>query len=264
MKVVIGIIIAALIAAIAAIILLFVMRSHDLVLCGDIPQRNGNQMYVQRVYTYDVDANSTLTQIIETMNRNSEGHISATQMTEILSEYQTVVYAPVFTYNLSQPTDNTYVLTGVIYNGIDEEGEAVETEYVYKDLALTLNVSGGQILAAQNIYPDQLEAADDDEEIPEFIERSKVIDPVLLSDTQAAFAFASCNAFRIVFTGKDEEPAELTLVYTFNVGAQDFLNFSGSKDNIMAVTIKGEFDDMGRLAPTIEMNRSILEIEVEE
>lgn len=262
MKVVIGIIIAALIAAIAAIILLFVLRSHDLVLCGDIPQNNGNQMYVTRVYTYDVDANSTLTQIIDTMNRNSEGHISATQMTEILSEYQTVVYAPVFTYNMSQAADNTYVLTGVIYNGIDEDGDAAETEYVYKDLTLTIGVGTGKILAAQNIYPDQLE---EDEDIPEFRERSKVIDPVILNnDTEAAFAFSSCNAFRIVFTGKEEEPAEITLVYTFDVGAQDFLNFSGSKDNVMAVTITGEFDDMGRLAPTIKMNRSILEIEVED
>lgn len=257
MKIVIGIIIAALIAAIAVIFLVFVLRAHDLVLCGDIPQKNDNQMFVTRVYTYDVDANSTLTQIIDKMNSNTEGNITATEMAEILSEYQTIVYAPVFTYTLTQEANNTYVLTGSVFDGLDEDGEPAETEYVYKDLTLTVGVSDGKILAAQNIYPDDL-----DEDIePEFKERKKVIDPVLVNEKEAAFAFSSCSSFRIVFTGKEEIPAEITLAYTFDVGAQNILNFSGSKDNIMGVTIKGEFDDMGRLAPTIEMNRRIVEME---
>lgn len=261
MKVVIGIIIAALVAAIGAVFLLFVLRAHDLVLCGDIPQKNGNQMYVTRVYTYDVDANSTLTQIIDKMNSNTEGHISATEMTEILSEYQTIVYAPVFTYNLTQEADNTYVLTGSIYNGLDEDGAPSSTDYVYKNLTLTVGVNDGKVLAAQNIYPDEL---DEDGE-PEFKERKKVIAPVLLNEnTEAAFSFDNCSSFRIVFTGKEDVPAEITMAYTFDVGAQNLLNFSGSKDNIMGVTIKGEFDDMGRLAPTIEMNRKIIEMETEE
>lgn len=260
MKVVIGIIIAALIAAIAAIFLFFVLRAHDLVLCGDIPQKNGNQMFVTRVYTYDVDANSTLTQIIDKMNSNSEGNISSAEMTEILSEYQTIVYAPVFTYTLTQEADNTYVLTGSVYDGLNADGEPDETEYVYKDLTLTVGVNDGKLLAAQNIYPDDLE----DEEAPEFKERKKVIDPVLLSEKEAAFLLNDCNSFRIVFTGKEEIPAEITLAYTFDVGAMSLLNFSGSKDNIMGVTIKGEFDDMGRLSPTIEMNRRIVEMETEE
>lgn len=261
MKVAIGIIIAALIAAIAAIFLIFVLRSHDLVLCGDIPQKSGNQLFVTRVYTYDVDANSTLTQIIDKMNSNSEGQLSAAEMTEILSEYQTVVYAPVFTYNLTQEAENTYVLTGNVYNGLNGDGEEDDTEYIYKELTLSVGVGNGRILAAQNVYPDQLE---DDEEQPEFKERRKVIDPVIINnDTEAAFAFEGCNGFRIVFTGKEETTAEITLVYTFDVGAQDFLNFSGAKDNILGVTIKGEFDDMGRLSPTIEMNRRIIDVEEE-
>lgn len=262
MKVVIGIIIAALIAAIAAIFLIFVLRAHDLVLCGDIPQRSGNQLFVTRVYTYDVDANSTLTQIIDKMNSNSEGHISATEMAEILSEYQTVVYAPVFTYYMTQEAENTYVLTGSIFNGLDDDGEADNTEYVYKELALTVGTGTGRILAAQNVYPDELE---DEEETPEFKERRKVIDPVILNDgAGAAFAFNGCNSFRIVFTGKEETEPEITLMYTFDVGAQNFLNFSGSKDNILAVTIKGEFDDMGRLSPTIKMNRNFIDVDTEE
>lgn len=257
MKVVIGIIIAALVAAIAAIFLIFVLRAHDLVLCGDIPQKNGNQMFVTRVYTYDVDANSTLTQIIDKMNSNTEGNISATEMTEILSEYQTVVYAPVFTYTLTQEADNTYVLTGSVYNGLDEDGEPAETEYVYKDLTLTVGVSDGKVLAAQNIYPDDLE----EDVVPEFKERKKVVDPVLVNEKEAAFLLNDCNSFRIVFTGKEDIPAEIILAYTFDVGSMNLLNFSGSKGNIMGVTIKGEFDDMGRLSPTIEMNRRIVEME---
>lgn len=262
MKVVIGIIIAALIAAIAAVFLLFVLRSHDLVLCGDIPQKSGNQMYVTRVYTYDVDANSTLNQIIDKMNSDTEGQLTAEEMTEILSQYQTIVYAPMFSFQLTQEADNTYVLSGSVYNGLDEEGEpSTSTEYIYKDLTLTMDVSNGKVLAAQNVYADEL----DEEGVPEFKERKKVIAPILLKDeTQVAYTFTDCNSFRIVFTGQEELPPEITLAYTFDVGAQSLLNFSGSKDNIMGVTIKGEFDDLGRLAPTIEMNRNIIEVETEE
>lgn len=260
MKVVIGIIIAALVAAIAAVFVLFVLQSHDLVLCGDIPQKSGNQLYTTRVYTYDVDANSTLTQIIDKMNSNTEGSISATEMAEILSQYQTVVYAPVFTYTLTQESANTYVLTGSVYNGIDENGEPADTEYIYKNLTLTVGVTDGKILAAQNIYPEDK----GEDIIVEFVERKKVIDPVLVNEKEAAFAFKDCDSFRIVFTGKEEIPAELTLAYTFDVGSENLFNFSGSKGNVMGVTIRGEFDDMGRLVPTIEMNRRIVEVEIEE
>ncbi len=262
MKFVIGIIISALIAAVAVIFLVFVLGAHDLVLCGDIPQRNGNQMFVTRVYTYDVDANSTLTQIIDKMNSNTEGQISAAEMTEILSEYQTVVYAPVFMYTLTQAAENTYVLTGSVYNGVGEDGEAAETEYIYKELTLSVGVTSGRILSAQNIYPDQLEET---EEVLEFKERFKVIEPIIINnDTEAAFVLDDCNSFRIVFTVNEDAPTELTLAYQFDVGAQNFLNFSGAKDNILGVTIKGEYDDMGRFVPTIEMNRRIIEMETEE
>lgn len=261
MKVVIGIIIAALVAAIGSIFLFFVLRSHDLVLCGDIPQRDGNNLYVTRVYTYDVDANSTLTQIIDKMNSKTEGNISAEEMTEILSEYQTIVYAPIFIFTLTQEADNTYVLTGSVYNGLDEDGEPAEkTEYVYKDLTLTVGVVDGKVLAAQNIYPDDLE----EEEIPEFKERKKVVDPVIVNEKEAAFLMEETNSFRIVFTGKEEIPVEILLAYKFNVGSMNLLNFSGSKDNILGVTIRGEYDDLGRLMPTIEMNRMIIEMEVDE
>lgn len=259
MKVVIGIIIAALVAAIAAIFLFFVLRSHDLVLCGDIPQRNGNQLFVTRVYTYDVDANSTLTQIIDTMNSNTEGQISADEMTEILSQYQTIVYAPIFSFTLTQEADNTYVLTGSAHNGWDENGEPAEkTEYVYKDLTLTVGVTEGKVLSAQNIYPDDLE----DELVPEFKERKKVVDPVLVNDKEAAFLMEDTNSFRVVFTGKEDVPVEIMLAYTFDVGSMNLLNFSGSKNNILGATIRGEYDDMGRLTPTIEMNRLIVEMDV--
>ena len=186
MKVVIGIIIAALVAAIAAVFLIFVLRAHDLILCGDIPQTNGNQMYVTRVYTYDIDANTTLSQIVEKMNSKPEGSLSATEMTEILSEYQTIVYAPVFTYTLTQEAENTYVLSGMAYNGLNEDGEPSDTEYIFKDLTLTVGITDGQILAAQNVYSTDNE----EEEVPVFKERSKVIDPVVTDNgKQAAFCW---------------------------------------------------------------------------
>lgn len=261
MKIAIGIIIAALVAAIVAIFLLFVLRSHDLVLCGDIPQKNDNNMYVTRVYTYDVDANSTLTQIIDKMNSNTEGNISAVEMTEILSQYQTIVYAPVFTYTLTQEAPDTYVLTGSVFNGLDENGEPSSTDYIYKDLTLTVGVqNGSRILAAQNIYDDEL--AEEEETVPEFKERKNVIAPLLFNgDTEAAFVFEDCSSFRIVFTCREDTPPELTLVYKFDVGAQNLLNFSGAKGNLMGISITSEFDDMGRLQPTIEMNRKIIEVD---
>lgn len=259
MKVVIGIIITALVAAIAAIFLLFVLRAHDLVLCGDIPQKSGDQLFVTRVYTYDVDANSTLTTIIETMNSKSEGQITAAEMTEILSQYQTIVYAPLFVYTLTQEADNTYVLTGSVYNGVDEYGDPVDkTEYVYKNLTVTVGLADGKVLAAQNLYPEDYV----DDIIPEFKERKKVIDPVMVNEKEAAFLLEDHDSFRVVFTGKEELPAEITLVYTFDVGSMNLLNFSGSKDNLLAVTIKGEYDDLGRFSPTIELNRRIIEVDV--
>ena len=258
MKVVIGIIIAALVAAIAAVFLIFVLRAHDLILCGDIPQTNGNQMYVTRVYTYDIDANTTLSQIVEKMNSKPEGSLSATEMTEILSEYQTIVYAPVFTYTLTQEAENTYVLSGMAYNGLNEDGEPSDTEYIFKDLTLTVGITDGQILAAQNVYSTDNE----EEEVPVFKERSKVIDPVVTDNgKQAAFSVKESDGFRIVFTGKETIPPEITVAYTFDVDAQNIFNFSGSKNNVLGATIKGNFDDLGRLAPTIEMNRNVVEME---
>lgn len=263
MKIVIGIIIAALVAAIAAVLLIFIFRSHDLVLCGDIPQTAQNQMFVTRVYTYDVDANSTLSQIIEKMNTNTEGQMTAAEMTEILSEYQTVVYAPVFTYTLTQEGTDTYVLSGSAFNGLDEDGEEADTDYIYKDLTLTVGINDGKMLAAQNVYPDDEEETE--EEVLEFKERKKVVDPILTNGgKEAAFAFGECHSFRVVFTGKEGVPPEITLAYTFDVGAQNIFNFSGSKDNVLGVTIKGGVDDLGRLAPTIEMNRNVVEMETEE
>lgn len=257
MKIVICIVISAIVAAIAVIIFVFVLGAHDLVLCGDIPQNTNNQMYVTRVYTYDVDANSTLTQIINTMNANSEGHINASEMAEILSQYQTVVYAPVFTYSMTQEANNTYVLTGSIYNGLDENGEPAETEYSYKNLTLSVGLNFGKILSVENIYPDEL----GEDEQPAFKERNNVLEPVIINDTEAAFAFTNSNTFRMVFVGKEDLPAEITLVYSFEVGSQNLLNFSGAKNNIMGVTITGGFDDVGRLAPTIAMNRRIVEVQ---
>ena len=64
-----------------------------------------------------------------------------------------------------------------------------------------------------------------------------------------------------MFTGKETIPPEITVAYTFDVDAQNIFNFSGSKNNVLGATIKGNFDDLGRLASTIEMNRNVVEME---
>ncbi len=255
MKIVLGIVIVALVMAALVLYLLFMLNSHDLVFCGDIPQADGSQMYVTRIYTSDLNADETLSQIVNAMNDNESGQMTAEDLTEILANYQNIIYAPVFTYNLVQEDTNTFVLTGSIYNGIDEDGEPSSPDFQYKDLTLTAGIFDGKILAAQNVYP----ADEDGDGTAEFVERHSVIDPVLVSDDMgAAFSFKDCDSFRIVFRGTEGIPAKMTLAYTYDVVAQNPLNFTGLHGGVMGVTITVAYDEAGRLTPTIEMDRSAI------
>lgn len=257
MKIVIGIILVALLLAALVLYLLFVLNSHDLVFCGDIPQTQGNTMYVTRVYTSDLNANQTLSEIVNTMNDNEDGRMTAEDLTEILANYQNIIYAPVFQYTLTQEDTNTFVLVGSVYNGLNDDGEPTNPDFTYKDLLLTLGVPDGKILSAQNVYPDE----NDDEE-PELVERHSVIDPVLVNnDHGAAFTFRNCDTFRIVFTGAEGIPASVTLAYTYDIVAQNPMNFTSLKGGVMGVTITAAYDDMGRLTPEIVMDRSSVIVE---
>ncbi len=252
MKFVIGIILVAILIAGLALYLVLMMNSHDLVFCGDIPQTNANQVSVTRIYTADFNANETLSEIVNRMNSNESGSLTAEDLAEILATYQDVIYAPVFLFNLWQEDGNTFVLEGSVLNGIKESGEPTAPDFTYRNLTLNAGVSQGKLLAVQNVYSDNV----DENGQPAFVERKNVVDPVLLdNDTSAAFAFKDCDGFRIVFTGVEGAPPSITLAYRYEVVAQNPLDFTNLRDGVLGVTITGEFDDRGELVPTINLER---------
>ncbi|MGN0679066.1 MAG: hypothetical protein ACI4JS_05320 [Oscillospiraceae bacterium] len=252
MKIVIGIILVTLILAGLGLYLYFMLTSHELVYCGDITQVSGNRIYITRVYTSDLNANETLSEIVTTMNDNEEGNITAEEMTEILATYQNIIYAPVVMLDLEQKDNNTFVLSGSVFNGLDEEGEPVQPDFSYKNLVLTAGLSRGEILAAQNVYSEDV----DEEGEPEFKERLKVVDPILIEENMgAAFAFNDCDSFRMVFNGIPEVPASVTLALTYDVVADNPLNFTSLSDGAMGMTVTVAYDEAGRLTPELTMSR---------
>lgn len=252
MKFVIGIILVAILVAGLALYLVLMMNSHDLVFCGDVPQTNGNQMSVTRIYTDDLNANATLSEIVNRMNNNESGAMTAEDLTEILAEYQNIIYAPVFLFNLWQEDTNTFVLEGSVFNGLNDDGESTTLDFTYRNLTLTAGISEGKLLAVQNVYSD---AVSEDGQVA-FVERKNVVDPVLLDDDMAAaFAFRECDSFRIVFTGVEGVPASITLAYKYEVVAQNPLDFTNLRDGAMGVTITAGYNERGELTPEINMER---------
>ena len=252
MKFVIGIILVAILVAALAVYLVLMMNSHDLIFCGDIPQENGNQMSVTRIYTADFNANETLSEIVNHMNANESGSMTAEDLTEILATYQNIAYAPVFLFNMWQEDENTYVLQGSVYNGLKESGEPETTDFTYRNLTLSAGVGQGKLLAVQNVYSDNV----NEDGQPSFVERKNVVDPVLLNDdTMAAFAFRDCDSFRIVFTGVEGAPASITLAYKYEVVAQNPLDFTSLQDGSMGVTITAEYNERGELTPNLNIER---------
>lgn len=261
MKLVLGIFLVVLLLAALALYLLFMLNSHDLISCGDIKQTIGAQMSITRIYTSDLNANETLSEIVNTMNANEDGQLTAEQMTELLATYQNIIYAPVFTFTVTQEDTNTFVLSGSVYNGLDEDGEPTTPDFMYKNLGLTAGLAQGRIIAVQNVYDDEDE--DDDGEV-EFIERKNVVDPIILEDgAGAAFAFRNCDSFRMVFKGVEGAPASITLAYTYEVVANNPLNFTSLKNAVLGVTITVAYDELGRLAPILEIDRRNIIIEDE-
>ena len=252
MKVVFGIILTVVLLAALVLYILLMLNSHDLTYCGDAIGQDGNKCTVTRVYTADLNADETLSEIVNTMNNAESGNISAQDLTEILTTYQNVIYAPVFTYELTKEDDRTFVLTGSVYNGLDKDGNPIQSDFYYTDLTLTAGLPKGKVLAAQNIYSGDV--GEDGE--PAFTERNGIVDPVLIDEgAGAAFAFRDCDSFRIVFTGIDEAPASITLAYTYNVVAENPLNFTHIEGGAMGITITEAYDDSGRLTPVVESER---------
>lgn len=252
MKIVIGIILIVLIMAGIGLYVVFMLNSHDLVYCGDIKGENGSQCYVTRVYTADLNANETLSQIVTTMNNNENGNLTAEEMTTILATYQNVIYAPVFTLNLEQEDKRTFVLSGSVYNGLDGDGNPTEPDFRYKNLTLTAGVANGKVLAAQNVYSKDV----NEDGQYEFKARNNVVDPVLLDgNAGAAFSFTDCDSFRLVFTGVEDVPATIKLAFTYDVDAQNPLNFTNIRGGALGLTLTEAYDESGRLKPTVTLEK---------
>ena len=252
MKVVLGIILIALIVARIGFYILFMLNSHGLVYCGDLKSDGGTTCLVTRVYSSDLDANETLSQIVATMNDNENGNLTAEEMTEILATYQNIIYAPAFVMEMTQEDTNTFVITGSIFNGLDSEGNPSESDFRYTNLTLTAGVFNGKVLAAQNVYSQDV----NDDGQYEFKARNNVVDPVLLDgNAGAAFSFTDCDSFRIVFTGEDDVPASMTFAFTYDVVAQNPLNFTNITGAAIGITITEAYDEAGRLRPEITLEK---------
>ncbi len=250
MKFVIGIILVALLIGALAAYLILMLNAHDMVFCGDIKAETGSGAAVTRVYTTDLSADETLSEIVLAMSNSDSATVSGEELTQILATYQNIIYAPVFTVKLEQADANTFVLSGSVYNGIDENGEPVSADFRYKNLGLTLGVANGTVLAAQNVYP----ASESGEEA--FVERDKVIDPIITDGGKAAsFAFRDCDSFRVVFTQTGELPAAVTLAYTYDVDAVSMMDFTGVSDAVFGMTVTVAYDDYGMLDPDVKIER---------
>ena len=265
MKFVLGIFLLVLLLAAIVLYVLFMLNTRSLIPCGDIAQTNGTNMTVTRVYASDLNGKETLTEIVNTMNGNEEGNLSAEELTEILAYYQDIIYAPVFSIDIEQADTNTFVLSGSVYNGLNEDGEPDETEFKFRNLALTAGMAQGKILSAENVYEDEIDNDEDDED-PEFIERRNVVDPLILSDgAGAAFAFKDCDSFRLIFTNTSGTyPPSITLAYTYDIVANNPLSFTSYREGVLGVVITVAYDDLGRLTPEIVIDRRNIIVEGEE
>lgn len=260
MKIVLGIFFVVLLLAALALYLLFMLNSHDLISCGDIVQGTGGQLSVTRIYTSDFNANETLSEIVNKMNDKEDGSITADEMTELLATYQNIIYAPVFTYTVTQEDTNTFTISGSIYNGLDEDGEPTTPDFMYKNLNMTAALPMGRILTAQNVY----EIEENDNGDIEFVERKNVIDPIILEEgAGAAFSFKDCDSFRLVISGNANALPSITFAYTYDVVANNPLNFTSMKSALLGVNITIAYDDEGRLAPILEIDRKNIIVEDE-
>lgn len=254
MKFVIGIILVSLLIGALAVYLVLMLNAHDMVFCGDVTNENGSGGYVTRVYTTDLSADETLSEIVLAMNSSEEDSVSVDQLTEILAKYQNIIYAPVFIVNLEQADASTYVLTGNVYNGLTDKGEPAQPDYIYRNMVVTAGLNNARVLAAQNIYPT------DEKGNPEFVERKLVVDPIVTDENRgAAFSLKDIDTFRLVFTADNPETLpSVTFAYTYDVVAENPLDFTGIDDGVLAFTVTVAYDEDGLLDPDFRVERVIV------
>lgn len=258
MKVIIGVVLVMLLIGALILYLILMLNAHEMIYCGDIANGEDNSASVTRVYTTDLSANETLSEIVLAMNAAEGDVLEVGEMTEILAEYQNIIYAPVFNVVSNQVDTSTFEVIGTIYNGIDDKGEPAQPDYLYENLRLNAIVQNGAVIAAENIYP-----IEEDQE-GKLIEREKMIAPIITDeDTVASFAFEGTDTFRMIFKGTAELPAKLTLVYTYDVVAENPLDFTRIDNGALAITMTVGFDEDGWFAPTYALEKSVNVVEVD-
>lgn len=257
MKIVIGIVLIALVLLALIAYLVLMMNAREMIFCGDIKNEGGTSASVTRVYTTDLSANETLSEIIVKMNEAETETLEISEITEVLAQYQNIIYAPVFNISVSQVDNSTFIIDGSVYNGLTENGEAAETDYRYQNMQLNTVVTNGRIIAAQNVYDEDEQQEEEEDRV--FTERQKVIEPLVTgADSEAAFALQDRSSFRVIVNSSEFlEMPSVTFVFVFNVDALNPLDFTSISNDSLAINMQIAFDENGNLTPSYELIKTI-------
>ena len=256
MKVVIGIVLISLVILGLIAYMILMLNAREMIFCGDLKNENGTNAQITRVYTTDLNANETLSEIIVKMNESDTESVQKSDITEVLAQYQNIIYAPVFTISVTQADSSTYIIDGQVLNGLDENGDPVQTSLV--DRYLYTVVTNGRIIAAQNVYDAGTAEAQDIQDVV-FTERQRVIDPIVTgADSEAAFAFQDCDSFRVIVNSSDfTQMPSITFVYVYNVDAVNPLDFTQISNDSLAVKMDLSHDNNGKLAASYELIKTV-------
>ena len=262
MKIIIGIVLVSVLILGLGAYLVLMLNAREMIFCGDVRNQSGADLQVTRVYTTDLNANETLSEIILKMNQTNGDSVPISDITEVLAQYQNIIYAPVVQLSVEQADTSPYVINGSVLNGLAEDGTEAVTDYRYKDMQISAIVTNGMVLAAQNIYDQELsDQKTDDGKV--FKERQTVIEPIVTgADSEASFALADCTHFRLIVNSSDfQQLPEITFVFMYNVNAENPLDFTSVSNDSLAVSMKMEYDANGELKPTYEFIRTLTEEE---
>lgn len=255
MKIVIGIILVVVLIGALIAYLIFMLNARGMIYCGDVKNETAGGASVTRIYTMDFSANEALAEIVRSMD-NSEGDtIDKLTLTEILAEYQDIIYAPVFSIDAVRVDNSTYIITGNVLNGLKDNGEPADPDYCYRNLHMSAVLENGMVLSAQNVYPETV-AQPDKENV--LIERSSVIEPLISSDAgSAVFSFRDTDSFRMIINGTNEDfYPRVSFLFTYDVAAVNPLNFTSIDNAALGVLMTVQFDENGEFDPAYEIVRT--------
>ena len=255
MKVVIGIVLISLVILGLIAYMILMLNAREMIFCGDLKNENGTNAQITRVYT---NANETLSEIIVKMNESDTESVQKSDITEVLAQYQNIIYAPVFTISVTQADSSTYIIDGQVLNGLDENGDPASPDYRHSKMQLNTVVTNGRIIAAQNVYDAGTAEAQDIQDVV-FTERQRVIDPIVTgADSEAAFAFQDCDSFRVIVNSSDfTQMPSITFVYVYNVDAVNPLDFTQISNDSLAVKMDLSHDNNGKLAASYELIKTV-------